>query len=42
MPTGEHSNTTALLSRAGTASSTGTNNGYYYQVRVVVESSHTR
>jgi hypothetical protein len=41
MPTGEHSNTTALLSRAGTASSTGTNNGYYYQVRVVVESSHT-
>jgi endo-1,4-beta-xylanase len=32
MPTGEHSNSTALLSRAGTASSTGNDGGYYYQV----------
>lgn len=35
MPNAQPSNGTALFSRAGTGSSTGTNNGYYYQVRAI-------
>jgi endo-1,4-beta-xylanase len=32
VPTGQHNNGTALFSRTGTASSTGNDGGYYYQV----------